>query len=124
VLSGLEAIMNKPLACHRSDNLERSKIELDSLTVKKLALLAEKTVQNLQPVRDCDVLLSSLNNYLEELSNPEEARKSSLLLRAYTDVVPEWLQEVEDWVTEIHEALSFILAANNLGVASGSYDDE
>jgi CHAD domain-containing protein len=116
--------MNKPVACHRSDNPERSKIELDSLTVKKLALLAEKTVQNLQPVRDCDVLLSSLNNYLEELSNPEEARKSSLLLRAYTDVVPEWLQEVEDWVTEIHEALSFILAANSLGVASGSYDDE
>ena len=76
------------------------KIVIDSLTVKKLALLVEQCVYNLQSSRDCDILLTSLDNYLGESSNPEEARKSSLLLNMYRDVVPEWLEEAEEWLTE------------------------
>lgn len=100
------------------------KIELDSLTLKKLALLIGQSVYNIQSSRDCDILLTSLDNYLGESSNPEEARKSSLLLNHYCGIVPESLKEVEGWLTEANDQLAFILAANNLGVASGSRDDE
>ena len=102
------------------------KIELDSLTLKKIALLVGQCVYNIQSSRDCDIFLTSLDNYLGESSNPEEARKSSLLLNHYRDIVPEWLEEAESWLTEANDQLAFILAANNLGVAnsSGSHDDD
>jgi hypothetical protein len=115
--------MPKSNACPESQTL---KIELDSLTLKKLALLIGQCVYNIQSSRDCDILLTSLDNYLGESSNPEEARKSSLLLNHYRDIVPEWLEEAESWLTEANDQLSFILAANNLGAAnsSGSCDDD
>jgi hypothetical protein len=112
--------MPKP-SCPESQTL---KIELDSLTLKKIALLVGQCVYQVQVSRDCEILLTSLDNYLGESSNPEEARKSSLLLNHYCDVVSESLKEVEEWLTEANDQLSFILAANNLGVASGSRDDE
>jgi len=100
------------------------KIELDSSIVKKLALLAEQLLHNIQSSRDYDILLASLDNYLGELSNPDEARKSSLLLGLYLEIVPKWLKEVEGLATETHEKLASILATNNLGAGSGSPDDE
>jgi hypothetical protein len=102
------------------------KIELDSLTLKKIALLVGQCVYQVQTSRDCEILLTSLDNYLGESSNPEEARKSSLLLNHYCDIVPEFLKEVEEWLTEANDQLAFILAANNLGAAnsSGSHDDD
>lgn len=102
------------------------KIELDSLTLKKIALLVGQCVYNIQSSRDCDIFLASLDNYLGESSNPEEARKSSLLLDRYRDIVPERLEEAESWLTEANDQLAFILAANNLGAAnsSGSHDDD
>jgi hypothetical protein len=106
--------------------LKSDKIEIDTLTLKKLALLVGQSLYNLQSSRDCDILLTSLDNYLGESSNPEEARKSSLLLNMYRDVVPERLEETETWLTEATEQLAFILAASNLGAANtrGSHDDE
>ncbi len=118
--------MPKTNGCLEPQSLKTEKIELDSLTVKKLALLVQQALYNLQSSRDCDILLTSLDNYLGESSNPEEARKSSLLLNMYRDVVPERLQEAEGWLGETTEQLAFILAANNLGAAnsSGSHDDD
>jgi hypothetical protein len=102
------------------------KIEIDSLTLKKIALLVGQCIYNIQSSRDCDIFLASLDIYLGESSNPEEARKSSLLLDHYRDTVPKSLKEAESWLTEANEQLSFILAANNLGAAntSGSWDDD
>jgi len=101
------------------------KIEIDSLTLKKIALLVGQCVYNIQSSRDCDIFLASLDNYLGESSNPEEARKSSLLLNQYREMVPESLKEAESWLTEADDQLAFILAANNLGAVntSGSWDD-
>jgi len=115
------------VTCHANSSEGRpkiDKIELDSSTVKKLALLAEQLLHSVQNSRDYDILLTSLDNYLGELSNPDEARKSSLLLGLYLEIVPKWLKEVEGWVMETHEQLALILAANNLGADSGSRDDE
>ena len=104
--------------------LKRDTIELDSLTVKKLALWVQQAFYNLQSSRTSEILLTSLNNYLGESSNPKEASKSSLLLNAYLDVVPDFLEEAETLLAEANDQLAFILAASNLGVASGSRDDE
>jgi hypothetical protein len=115
--------MPKP-NCPEPQTLKSDKIELDSLTVKKLALWIEQAFYNLQSSRTSEILLTSLDNYLGESSNPEEASKSSLLLNAYLDVVPDFLKEAETLLAEANDQLAFILAASNLGVASGSRDDE
>jgi hypothetical protein len=102
------------------------RIEIDRVTLKKLALLVGQSCYNVQSSRTSEILLTSLNKHLDESSNPEEAAKSSLLLDGYLDVVPEWLEESERLLTEAVDQLSFILAASNLGVAnsSGSHDDD
>jgi hypothetical protein len=117
--------MPKP-NCPEPQTLKSDKIELDSLTVKKLASWIEQAFYNLQSSRTSEILLTSLDNYLGESSNPEEASKSSLLLNAYLDVVPEFLEEAETLLAEANEQLAFILAASNLGAAnsSGSHDDD
>ena len=104
--------------------LKSNKVEIDSLTLKKLAQLVEQSLYNIQSSRTSDIRLTSLDNYLGESSNPEEASKSSLLLNAYLDVVPEFLEESEGLLTEANDQLAFTLAASNLGVASGSHDDD
>jgi hypothetical protein len=121
--------MSKPLVSvspEGGQTLAINKIEIDTLTLKKLTLLVGQALYNIQSSRDSDVFLTSLDNYLGESSNPEEARKSSLLLNTYLDVVPRSLEEAENWLTETNEQLSFILAASNLGAANtrGSYDDD
>jgi hypothetical protein len=111
---------------HELQTLKSDKIEIDSLTLKKLALLVGQSLYNIQSSRTSDILLTSLDNYLGESSNPEEASKSSRLLNAYLDVVPEFLEESEGLLTEATEQLAFILSASNLGAAntSGSHDDD
>jgi hypothetical protein len=102
------------------------RIEIDRVTLKKLALLVGQSCYNVQSSRTSEILLTSLDNYLGESSNPEEAAKSSLLLDGYLNVVPEWLSETERLLTEAVDQLAFILAASNLGAAntSGSHDDD
>jgi hypothetical protein len=102
------------------------RIEIDRVTLKKLALLVGQSCYNIQSTRTSEILLSSLGKHLDESSNLEEAAKSSLLLDGYLNVVSEWLEESERLLTEAVDQLSFILAANNLGAAntSGSGDDD
>jgi hypothetical protein len=102
------------------------RIEIDRVTLKKLALLVGQSCYNIQNTRTSEILLTSLGKHLEESSNLEEAAKSSLLLDGYLDVVPEWLKESEAALTEVVDQLAFILAASNLGTAnsSGSHDDD
>ena len=101
-------------------------IEIDRRTLKNLALLIGQSCCNIQSSRTSEILLTSLDKYLGESSNLEEATKSSLLLDGYFNVVPEWLSEAEHLLTEAVDQLAFILAASNLGVAnsSGSHDDD
>ena len=99
-------------------------LTIDSLTLKKLALLVEQSLYNLQSSRTSEIFLASLENYLGESSNIEEGSKSSLLLDAYLNVVPKLLEEAEGLLTQANDQLAFILAASNLGVASGSRDDD
>lgn len=110
----------------QSQTLAVTTVEIDRVTLKKLALLVGQSCYNVESSRTSEILLTSLDNYLGESSNPEEAAKSSLLLGAYLDVVPEWLKETHALLTEAVDQLSFILAASNLGAAngSGSHDDD
>ena len=112
--------------CPEPQTLAVTKIELDALTVKKLALLVGQSFYNLQTSRTSDILLTSLDNYLRESLNIEEASKSSLLLNSYLETVPDLLKETEGLLAEVVEQLAFILAASNLGAAnsSGSHDDD
>jgi hypothetical protein len=102
------------------------RIEIDRVTLKKLALLVGQSCCNVQSSRTFEILLTSLGKHLDESSSLEEAAKLSLLLDGYLDVVPEWLSETERLLTEAVDQLSFILAASNLGAANtrGSHDDE
>jgi hypothetical protein len=110
----------------QTQTLMVDKIEIDRVTLKKLALLVGQSCYNVQSTRTSEILLTSLGKHLEESSNLEEAAKSSLLLDGYLNVVPEWLSETERLLTEAVDQLAFILAATNLGVAnsSGSRDDD
>jgi hypothetical protein len=102
------------------------RIEIDRVTLKKLALLVGQSCYNIQSTRTSEILLTSLGKHLDESSNLEEAAKSTLLLDGYLNVAPEWLEESERLLTEAVDQLSFILAASNLGAAntSGSHDDD
>ena len=110
----------------KSNDSESRILTIDSLTMKKLALLIEQSLYNLQSSRTSEIFLASLGNYLGESSNIEEGSKSSLLLDAYLNVVPKLLEESEGLLTQANEQLSFILAASNLGAANtqGSHDDD
>jgi|GEM_PF-2450087 len=110
----------------KSQSLAVTKVEIDRVTLKKLALLVGQSCYNIQSSRTSEILLTSLNKHLDESSNHEEAAKSSLLLDGYLNVVPEWLAETETLLTEAVDQLAFILTASNLGAAnsSGSCDDD
>lgn len=110
----------------KSNGSESQALTIDSLTIKKLALLVEQSLYNLQSSRTSEIFLASLESYLGESSNIEEGSKSSLLLDAYLNVVPKLLEESEDLLIQANEQLSFILAASNLGAANtqGSHDDD
>jgi hypothetical protein len=110
----------------QTQTLVVDKIEIDRCTLKKLALLVGQSCYNIQSSRTSEILLVSLDKYLGESSNPEEAAKSSVLLDGYLNVVPEWLSEAEHLLTEAVDQLAFILAVSNLGAAnsSGSHDDD
>jgi len=115
-----------PEAQTQTQTLMVDKIEIDRRTLKNLALLIGQSCCNIQSSRTSEILLTSLDKYLGESSNLEEAAKSSLLLDGYLNVVPEWLSETERLLTEAVDQLAFILAASNLGAAnsSGSHDDD
>lgn len=117
--------MPKTNGCLGLPSLQTEKIELDALTLKKLALAVQQALYNLQSSRTSDILLTSLDNYLGESLNHEEASKSLILLNAYLDAVPKSLQEAEGLLAEANDQLAFLLASNNLGTAntSGSRDD-
>lgn len=102
------------------------KLTVDVLTVKKLALLIEQSFYNIQGTRINDVFLTSLKHRLAESSTieDEEAEKLSSLLSVYLDVVPDLLTEAQTLLEQAGDQLSFILAANGYGVASGKRDDE
>ena len=116
---------NHHCSCGRSHLLmsaESDKIVIDALTLKKLALLIGQSFYDIQLSRTSDILLTSLNHYLEEVE--VEVEKASLLLNHYRDVVPELLEGAEGFLLEASEQLAFILAASGHGVASGKRDNE
>jgi hypothetical protein len=110
---------SQDLTCAEADG----KIILDISIVKKLRLLVDQCLCNLQSSRDSDIFLTSLNSYLSESSDLEQNRKSLLLLNMYCDVVPEWLKEVESWLIDVVEQITFIVAAIDPSVVFLADDD-
>jgi hypothetical protein len=107
--------------CGRSQDLTcaeaSDKIILDISIVKKLGLLVDQCLCNLESSRDSDIFLTSLNSYLSESSDLEQSRKSLLLLSMYCDVVPQWLKEVESWLIDVAEQITLIVAAFDPNIA-------
>jgi len=90
------------------------KIVIDRKTFKRLRSLIYECYDTLQNPRNCEIFLTSLDNYLSEAAKPE-ATKCLLLLNYYRDIVPEALTEISGWLKEARELMGIILAASNLG---------
>jgi hypothetical protein len=93
------------------------KVVIDRKTLEKLRTTLRCCIDNIAGDRDCEIFLTSLDLYLSEEKKPS-ASKSLLLLNHYRDVVPESLEEVEDWLQEAKEIINVILAAT----AGGGHD--
>jgi hypothetical protein len=90
------------------------KIVIDRQTFKRLKALVYCCDDELQNPRDCEIFLTSLDNYLSENKKPEVS-KCLLLLSHYRDVVPEALTEIAGWLEEARGVIGLILAASELG---------
>jgi hypothetical protein len=110
---------SQDLTCAEADG----KIIIDISIVKKLSLLVDQCLCNLESSRDSDIFLTSLNSYLSESSDLEQSRKSLLLLSMYCDVVPQWLKEVESWLIDVAEQITLIVAAIDPNVVFVADDD-
>lgn len=83
-------------------------ITLNRKGIKKLATMLDKCLTNTEGVRQCDVMLYSLEHYLsqEEELDPERAL---LLLRYWLDVAPDLLESISDNLSAASKMMEIIL---------------
>jgi len=109
--------------CGRSQFLSlapREMVSLDRQTLEKVLELIVQCIRAIKNARHCEIFLTSLNHSLcewseLELANEDEITKLQLLLNYWLDVVPDSLEEVEDWLGESTQTLQTIFAASRLG---------
>ncbi|WP_293158174.1 MULTISPECIES: hypothetical protein [unclassified Microcoleus] len=94
----------------------KDKIVIDRETFRRIFLSLGHSVDILSFSCNCDIFLTSLDNYLVQTNTPE-ASKSLLLLNHWLDVVPSQLEETLGELEETWQVMSFILAASNTGVS-------
>ena len=90
------------------------KIVIDRKTFKQLRSLIYECDDVLQNPRNCEIFLTSLDNYLSDTAKPE-VTKCLLLLNYYRDIVPEALTDIAGWLEEARGLIGIILAASDLG---------
>jgi hypothetical protein len=107
----------------RSQNLSSAPgdmVSLDRKTCHELGQLVGKSLDQLQIVRQSEVLLSSLEHHLSKLADEVgdkdlEIARSLLLLKYWLDCVPEFQTDITEWLQTAVQTLQVVLAASELG---------
>ncbi|MGL5063770.1 MAG: hypothetical protein ACRC62_27605 [Microcoleus sp.] len=90
------------------------KIIIDRQTFRQIFSLLGYCVDEMQRVRDSEIFLTSLDNYLSETNNPNIS-KAVLLLNCWLENVPDGIEKIADHLDEARSITNFILAASKLG---------
>jgi hypothetical protein len=96
-------------------------VTIDRKTCHELGKRIGKSIDQLQNIRCCEIMLTSLEYHLSELAddsdlqNSFEIGKGILLLKYWTDCVPEFQTEIAEWLQEAFQTLQTVLAASELG---------
>jgi hypothetical protein len=95
-------------------------VMIDRKTCHELGKLIGRSIDQLQTIRHCEIILTSLDHHLSELEDKELAKspeiaKALLLLQYWLDFVPETQTEIDDWLTKAFKTLQVVLAASELG---------
>jgi hypothetical protein len=114
---------NEPIAETRSQSLTFSSpdmVMLDRKTYQDLMNLIGRSIDRLQEIRHCEIIITSLDHHLSEMENKElgkspEIAKALLLLQYWLDSVPESHAEIDGWLTNSFQTLRVVLAASKLG---------
>ncbi len=99
---------------HCANNLNTSAVTDDLICLKrkgfkKLAKMLDKCLTDTEGVRQCDIMLYSLERYLTQEEEPDSER-AMLLLRYWLDIGPELLEAVSDSLSAASELMKIILA--------------
>jgi hypothetical protein len=96
-------------------------VMLDRKTCRELGKLIGRTIDQMQNVRHCEIMLTSLQYHLYELANDKklhnsfEIDKGLLLLKYWLDVVPKFQNEIIDWQQTAFDTIQVALASSELG---------
>lgn len=93
---------------------------IERKTYQDLMNLIRRSIDQLQIIRHCEIVLTSLDHHLSEMEDKElggsqEIAKALLLLQYWLDFVPETHTEIDGWLTESFKILQTVLAASKLG---------
>jgi hypothetical protein len=97
-------------------------VSLDRKTCHELGKLVGRSIDALQTIRHCEIIITSLEHHLSELEDKELAKspdiaKALLLLQYWLDFVPETHTEIDGWLTKAFQTLQIVLATSELGGA-------
>jgi hypothetical protein len=113
---------NEPIAETRSQKLTSpDMVSLDRKTCKQLGKLIGQSIDQLQNIRCCEIMLTSLEYHLSELADDKELDKSFeigkgiLLLRYWLGCVPQSQIEITERLQVAFQTIQVALAANELG---------
>jgi hypothetical protein len=95
-------------------------VMIDRKTCHELGKLIGKSIDQLQTVRHCEIMLTSLESHLYGMADRErdkefEISKGIVLLKYWLDCVPEFQTEMSEWLQKAFETLQVVLAASELG---------
>ena len=113
----------EPVAETRSQSLTFSSpdmVMLDRKTCHELGKLVGRSIDQLQIIRQSEIMLTSLEHHLSELADDTgdkdfEIAKGLLLLKHWLDVVPEFQADITEWLQTVFQTLQIVLAASKLG---------
>jgi hypothetical protein len=95
-------------------------VALDRKTYQDFMNLVGRSVDQLQNIRQCEIIITSLEHHLSELEDKEllqslDIAKALLLLQYWLDVVPQAHTEIDDWLTQAFHTLQTVSVASKLG---------
>jgi hypothetical protein len=95
-------------------------VMIDRKTCHELNKLIGQSIDQLQRIRHCEIMLTSLESHLYELADRErdksfEITKGLLLLKHWLDCVPESQTEIDGRLQKAFQTLKVVLAASQLG---------
>ena len=99
-------------------------VMLDRKTCHELVNLIGRSIDQLQVVRQSEIMLTSLEHHLVELADNTgdrdfEITKGILLLKYWLDCVPEFQTDISEWLQAAFQTLQVVLAASELGGGGG-----